>query len=110
MLDHHPDVRAFRDLADQYDAKAAETIRRETSPTPTRTVRIPGSTEHAGWHLRTVTLLWVCPRCGGPRGEPFPGVSYDGSRRLSVDQWINPCGHVDWYSRVRAEADGQELA
>lgn len=69
-----------------------------------RTVRIPACHEHAGHHARTVTLPWVCPQCGGPRGEPFPTVSYDGSRRLACDGWVNPCGHLDTYAAVRQEA------
>ncbi len=69
-----------------------------------RTVRIPGSDDHDGHHLITVTLSWVCPVCGAARGRVFPTVSYDGSRRLTCDGWTNPCGHVDFYADVRAEA------
>jgi hypothetical protein len=71
---------------------------------PTRTVTIPRCDEHDGFHSVTVTLLWRCPRCGGPRGEVFRTISYDGSRRLGCDGWKNPCGHVDYYSAVRREA------
>lgn len=73
-------------------------------PTGYRTVRIPGSTDHAGQHLITLTLRWVCPTCSGPRGEITPAISYDGSRRLACDGWSNPCGHIDFYADVRAEA------
>jgi hypothetical protein len=73
-------------------------------PTVYRRVRIPGSTDHAGQHLITVTLRWVCPTCGGPRGDLRPAVSYDGSRRLACDGWTNPRGHVDLYAAVRLEA------
>lgn len=73
-------------------------------PTERRTVRIPGSTDHGGHHLITVTLRWVCPTCGGPRGEIRPAISYDGSRRLACDCWTNPCGHLDTYAAVRVEA------
>jgi len=72
--------------------------------TEVRTVRIPGSADHAGQHLITVTLRWVCPTCVGPRGPVRPAISYDGSRRLACDGWSNPCGHVDFYADVRAEA------
>ena len=72
--------------------------------TLTRTVRIPGSDQHAGHHLITVTVRWECPRCGGPRGEVGRAISYDGGRQLSCDGWTNPCGHVDLYRAVRAEA------
>jgi hypothetical protein len=73
-------------------------------PAEQRTVRIPGSQDHAGQHLITVTLRWVCPVCGGPRGEIRPAISYDGSRRLGCDGWINPCGHLDTYAAARLEA------
>ena len=73
-------------------------------PTEQRTVRIPGSTDHAGHHLITTTLRWVCPVCGGPRGEITPAISYDGSRRLTCDGWTNPCGHLDTYAAARLEA------
>ena len=82
-----------------------------TPPAPFRTVRIPGSTDHDGHHLITVTLPWVCPPCGEPRGPVIATLSYDGSRRLACDGWSNPGGHIDRYATVRAEArrlaDGQ---
>lgn len=52
----------------------------------------------------SVTLPWRCPRCGGPRGEVFRTISYDGSRRLACDGWKNPCGHIDFYATARHEA------
>jgi hypothetical protein len=52
-----------------------------------RTVQIPGSEQHAGQHLITITLAWVCPVCGQPRGPVFRTISYDGSRRLGCDGW-----------------------
>lgn len=73
-------------------------------PSEYRTVLIPARANHEGFHSMMVTLEWVCPRCGGPRGEPFDTVSYDGSRRLHCDGWRNPCGHVDKYAAVREEA------
>jgi hypothetical protein len=76
----------------------------ETAGVVVRTVRIPGSDDHAGWYATAVTLLWECPRCGGPRGEVEAAVSYDGSRRLGCDGWSNPCGHVDGYAALRREA------
>lgn len=70
-----------------------------------KTVIIPAIEQHEGLFSTTVTLKWVCPKCGGPRGEPFKTVSYDGSRRLyNVDGWKNPCGHIDYYSDLRKEA------
>lgn len=72
-----------------------------------RTVTIPARAEHDGYAAVRVTVPWVCPQCGGPRGEPFKTISYDGSRMLDVDGWRNPCGHLDLYSDVRAEAAEQ---
>ncbi len=70
-----------------------------------RTVEIPTCEEHEGMARTTVTVHWVCPQCGGPRGEPYKKISYDGSRRLyNVDGWRNPCGHIDGYADVRKEA------
>lgn len=71
----------------------------------TRTVTLPERTDHSGFFSTTKTLEWVCPRpgCGRRRGEPTPGLSWDGSRRLAVDEWRNPCGHVDFYDSVREE-------
>lgn len=70
----------------------------------TKTVRIPGSAEHGGYHAVEVALLWECPKCGGPRGDVYDTLSYDGSRRLGCHGWKNPCGHVDSYAAVRREA------
>jgi hypothetical protein len=69
-----------------------------------KTVRIPGCKAHNGWYSVAVSLLWECPSCGRPRGEVFDTISYDGSRRLGVHGWKNPCGHVDYYGSVRQEA------
>lgn len=69
-----------------------------------RTVTIPAAERHEGFHKQRVHLAWRCPTCGGPRGEPGPAFSFDGSRRLNVDGWKNPCGHVDKYADLREEA------
>lgn len=74
-----------------------------------RTVTIPSRDDHDGFYSMTVTLEWTCPVCGGPRGEPFDTVSYDGSRRLHCDGWRNACGHVDKYADVRKEAADPRL-
>lgn len=73
----------------------------------TRTVTIPASAEHDGYAALTVTLPWVCLICGGPRGEPGSTISYDGSRRLHVHGWSNPCGHVESYRQVRESLAGK---
>lgn len=82
----------------------------EIAPTPAavgaprKTVRIPATATHEGHWAINVTLDWICPVCGGPRGEIYDTISYDGSRRLGVNGWRNPCGHVDYYDNVRDEA------
>lgn len=70
----------------------------------TREVTIPACDQHEGIHKITLTLKWVCPVCGGPRGELCMKKAYDGSRWLTCHSWHNPCGHVDMYEAVRREA------
>ena len=69
-------------------------------------VIIPRVSEHEGYpgNAIEVEISDNCPKCGGKRGEPYDTISYDGSRRLHVSGWTNPCGHVDKYSDVRVEA------
>ena len=80
-------------------------------PAEWREVTIPACKTHEGfdWNKMTVRLRWVCPVCGGPRGEPFETRSYDGSRWFKVDGWRNPCGHVDSYADCRKEAERARL-
>jgi len=66
-------------------------------------VTIPSRQEHEGIYAMTIEISDFCPICGGPRGVPIQGLSYDGNRPLNVSIWSNPCGHVDYYSRVREE-------
>ncbi len=69
-------------------------------------VEIPVVTEHAGYpgHLRLLEISDTCPKCGAKRGtKRWRGLSYDGSRRLSVDCWENECGHIDSYRDVVQE-------
>jgi hypothetical protein len=81
---------------------AFEVIAEVLEKMDTRTVTIPAKDEHEGFYTLTLTLPWFCLACGGPRGEPFPLRSYDGSRHMVVDGWKNECGHVEKYSMVRA--------
>lgn len=66
-------------------------------------VTIPASSNHNGIGLATFEISDSCPICNGPRGEVFGTHSFDGSRRLNVDGWKNPCGHVDTYKAIREE-------
>lgn len=72
--------------------------------TKIKTVTIPACEMHEGFYKTTVRIKWTCPKCGGPRGKITEGLSYDGSRRMTVHCWENPCGHVDKYHAVREEA------
>lgn len=75
----------------------------------TRLVTIPACQEHEGFYSTNVRLIWTCPVCGGPRGDVYETISYDGSRRLGVHGWRNPCGHVDFYGDCRQEAKANGL-
>jgi hypothetical protein len=78
------------------------------------TITIPACSEHSGFHKITATVPWRCIYCDGERGAPRSGFSYDGSRRLIVTMWSNPCGHTETYEAVRqwlrAQKDIQEIA
>lgn len=69
-----------------------------------RKVYIPNSQCHAGIDGVYIKLKWICPVCGKNRGDVFVGLSFDGSRKLNVHRWSNPCGHIDKYSSVLQEA------
>lgn len=61
----------------------------------------------------TVTIPAVCPRCGGPRGEPeelefSEWVLHRGKVTYSTHRWFNPCGHVDLHQDVVREARALE--
>lgn len=73
-----------------------------------KAVTIPACAEHEGRYTVTVRLKWICPVCGGPRGEVHPVRSYDGSLYMTCGGWDNPCGHVDKYSDVRKESSQRE--
>ena len=69
-----------------------------------REVEIPARKDHCGLYKAKVNIKWICPVCGGPRGEIFRTTSFDGAKQLSVDGWVNPCGHIDVYQDVIEEA------
>lgn len=72
------------------------------------TVRIPAAT---GPVLGEVGALPVsvrpfCPVCGGPRGWDNVSPAEVSLRNIAVtvDRWVNPCGHEDVYADVLEEA------
>lgn len=89
-------------LAQDLAKGADNTSPSEQPPVDTRTVTTPACRGHGGLHSMTAQLEWRCLTCGGPRGEPYKGQSFDGSARMTVDRWDNPCGHVESYADVRA--------
>lgn len=66
-------------------------------------VTIPSKQEHEGMFSMYISIRDYCPKCASERGVPYEGLSYDGSRRLNVSCWKNPCGHTDMYNDVRKE-------
>ncbi len=75
-----------------------------------QTITIPACQQHEGSpsNLLTIEVEWNCLICGAERGEPFETQSFDGSRRLNVTGWANPCGHVETYTEVRHAHAAQE--
>lgn len=64
-------------------------------------VTIPSRPRHEGMYSVTLEISDFCPKCGARRGiHKWPGLSYDGSRRLNVTQWTNECEHIDKYEDV----------
>jgi len=56
---------------------------------------------------RTITISARCPRCCAPRGKPQGLNSIDDGAHYWVQTWKNPCGHIDLYEAVLAEADAR---
>lgn len=77
----------------------------------TRTVRIVNrwwAEPDPGYHgvrVDEVTRRWVCPTCGGPRGEPYLTSQCEDGDWLWVHRWSNDCGHVDYYRDVARESE-----
>lgn len=69
-------------------------------------VEIPLIEQHEGLSLNVgkVEISDFCPKCGRLRGKVYRTRSYDGSRFVVCDGWINPCGHIDIYKDCVQEA------
>lgn len=77
----------------------------------TMTVTVRDHASEAPWGsgftnpvTRTVTISAFCRSCGQRRGEPRGLNSCDDGAYYWVQVWDNPCGHVDMYVDVLAEA------
>lgn len=59
-----------------------------------------------GWtyYPMTVEIPDQCPKCGGKRGETRPYNFHEDGQWFTVDQWDNPCGHLDKYKDVYFES------
>ena len=68
----------------------------------------PGPTPHMRSYLRTVEIGDTCQVCGGPRGTPRNSYRCENDDWYSVSVWDNPCGHLDRYPAVLAEAQTRQ--
>ena len=59
-----------------------------------------------GWtyYPKTVEISNCCPVCGKLRGKPKPYNFCEDGTWYTVDKWINPCGHIDFYKDCLIEA------
>ncbi|TDC00016.1 hypothetical protein E1091_05725 [Micromonospora fluostatini] len=78
--------------------------------TMTVTIRDPAR-ERALWgHGLTspvtseVVIAAHCRTCGERRGKPRGARRCDDGAYFRVDEWSNPCGHIDYYEAVAQEA------
>ncbi|PGO60653.1 hypothetical protein [Priestia megaterium] len=60
-----------------------------------------------GWamHTPTAKVLWKCPTCGEPMGEPKGKNFYEDGDSYFCHTWTNPCGHVAPYDEVKMKAE-----
>lgn len=77
----------------------------------TMTVRVRNHDAEPPWGsgptspvVSTITISATCPVCGGQRGEARSSNQSEDGTHFAVDVWENPCGHVDYYVSVLAEA------
>lgn len=96
-------------------ALVADTTPVQLPDTMTVTVRDDAAEARAWGHggglrFRTVTISAFCPRDGQRRGTPYNHRFPNDGDWYNVDRWDNPCGHVDMYDAVLAEADAAEPA
>lgn len=59
-----------------------------------------------GWtyYPVTVEISDYCPVCGAVSGKPQRNNYCEDGEWYSVDNWENPCGHIDRYRLVYLEA------
>lgn len=69
-----------------------------------RTVRVQDTQDHLVPQVVTVTVPWICPACGDPRGETEQVTIRMAGQQVQIDRWINECGHIDRHRDVVREA------
>jgi len=58
-----------------------------------------------GWTFYPVKIEIAdnCPVCGAKRGDPHPRSYCEDGEWYTVDNWENPCGHIDTYQMAYRE-------
>lgn len=56
----------------------------------------------------TVKVIWQCPICGKPMGNPHMISLSEDKIDYTVSAWVNPCGHKVLYNQIQV-APGWEL-
>lgn len=56
-----------------------------------------------GWEMRTpiANVVWECPECGAPMGEPKGKNFFEDGDAYHCDVWENDCGHVARYMDLK---------
>lgn len=54
-------------------------------------------------------VLWECPTCGGPMGEPKGMNFFEDGESYHCDTWNNPCGHVAPYRLLKLLKENGEF-
>ncbi|MFG5382843.1 hypothetical protein ACEWPN_16925 [Yoonia sp. R2-816] len=60
--------------------------------------------------IKRVTISDFCPKCGEKRGKPALRQFCEDGEWYDLSCWQNPCGHIDKYQDVIAEAEHTEAS
>ena len=60
--------------------------------------------DEANYYPVEIEILNNCPKCAGPRGEVVSSEHREFGQTYFLDNWENPCGHIDTYEEVYKEA------
>lgn len=52
-----------------------------------------------------IEILNNCPQCGGPRGSVVASEYREFGHNYTLDNWENPCGHIDTYEDAYRESE-----